>query len=330
MPDSKPTMEAMKAGESTPLVSVIVPTYQRHEVLRECLQHLAEQDLDKNLFEVRVYDNGTTDPSQDVVEEFCETIPYISYTCNEPGHGFGYSICRGVNESTGCVIVELNDDAMVPTNFLSHVISIFRSDPKIGVVGIRAIEQGYIESKGTLGSINNHTGEVIGNFSRLTQSPIEVEHVYGFCYAYLHELIARGGTHDTTLLAQDYSSGNRLETDHCLTAKTLGYRVIYDGSLGVIHRAEARPDLDELSLKWKKNHWRNTLYIFLKHFGPFGRKALAIRFALRDFGFISMLRKPTARNLAYCVTGISAKCSAFAHWLRYHASHSKQTPNRKK
>ncbi len=330
MPDYKPTLQTMNAGAESLQVSVIVPTYQRHEVLRDCLQHLADQDLDKSLFEVRVYDNGTTNPSREVVAEFSEKVPNITYTCNEPGHGFGYSICRGVNEVTGCLIVELNDDAMVPTNFLSHLISLFSSDQKIGVVGVRAIEEGYRESKGMIGFINNQTGEIVGNFSKMTQGPIDCEHVYGFCYAYRNELITRGGTHDKTLLAQDYSSGNRLETDHCLTAKTLGYRVIYDGSVGVIHRAEARPDLDEQSLNWKKNHWRNTLYVYLKQFGLFGRKSLAIRFALKDFGVISVIRKPNVTNFKYVATGISAKCSAVAHWLRYQTSDSKQTLHREK
>ena len=298
-------------------ISFIVPTYRRQDVLALCLEHIRDVQVpDGYSIEILVYDNGLPDDSQSVIDA-CPVQLQVQYTANTAGHGLGYSLCRGANEVTGDIVVELNDDALVPPDFLERITAVFDADPKIGVVGVRAIEDGYATEGNTIGVIDSASRNVRGNFNQETDGPVDAEHVYGFCYAYRREILERGATHDSILLAQDYSSGNRIETDHCLSAKRLGYRVVYDGSIAVTHLAKPRPDMDERSLKWKLNHWRNTLYLYLKHFGPFGRKAIAIRFAIHDLGLLSFIRQPNKTNWLYFFTGLKARTSAVWHWGKY-------------
>jgi GT2 family glycosyltransferase len=211
----------------------------------------------------------------------------------------------------------MNDDALIDPDFLTRLDALFAGDPRIGVVGVRAIEDQYVNLPGGIGEIDRRSGEVVGNFNRETDRPIDVDHVYGFCYAYTREVMTRGGRHDETQLAKDFSSGNRIETDQCLTAKRLGFRVIYDGRIAVRHLAKPRADMSERSLRWKLNHTRNTLYLFLKHYGPFGNRGLSLRFAMKDLGIRSALRNPTKANWAYFGTGLRARISAVWHWLKY-------------
>jgi GT2 family glycosyltransferase len=301
--------------------SLIVPTYRRQDVLQTCLEHIAALDFDTASVEVRVYDNGSPADSRSIVEAFRDRIPNLTYTLNEPGHGLGYSLTRGAAECTGKRIVEMNDDALIGPDFLTRIDAVFDSDPKIGVVGVRAIEANYATQPGGIGEFNPKTGEVVGNFDRPTDAPIDVEHVYGFCYAYTRALVEAGGKHDTILLARDDSSGNRIETDQCLTARRLGFRVIYDGTHAVTHLAKPRADMSERSLKWKLQHTRNTLYIYLKHFGLFGRGAAAFRFAfLLDVGLFSLLKRPNRANWDYFRTGLAGRAAAFTNWLRWKAS----------
>ena len=300
-----------------PVYSIILPTYRRADVLALCLEHLAALDYPLDQVEVRIYDNGAPQDSRHVAGPFADRLR-LTYTVNEPGHGLGYSLCRGAAECAGSRVVELNDDALVPPDFLRRLDSLFDADPTLGVVGVRALEDGYARTGEGIGLIDGRSGEVVGNFDLPTDHPIEVEHVYGFCYAYRRELLDRGGHHDSVLLAQDYSTGNRIETDHCLTARRLGFRVVYDGSIAVRHLARPRGDINERSLKWKLNHTRNTLYLYLKHFGPFGKRGLALRFALlMDVGVLSALRRPTVANWRYFFTGLRARGSACYHYLRY-------------
>ncbi|TWU44338.1 Glycosyl transferase family 2 [Novipirellula aureliae] len=298
------------------LWTIVLPTYRRPETLRLALEHIAESIDDPTSYEVLIYDNGIPESSQFVAAAFDESLPF-RYTINRSGHGLGYSLCRGASEARGVWVLEVNDDALVPPNIFVRLESILTSDARIGVVGLRAVEDDYVDDEREIGVISKD-GTVHGNFIRDTDGPIDVEHVYGFCYAYRRELLERGGGHDAILLAQDYSSGNRIETDHCLTAKKLGYRVVYDGSIAVKHLAKPRGDMNERSLKWKLNHTRNTLYLFLKHFGWFGRDGIAFRFCfLKDLGLRSALLHPSRDNWAYFLTGMRARGSAVFHWLRY-------------
>ena len=301
---------------TTPKWSIVLATYRRQDVLQVCLERIRNQTIDLNDLEVLVYDNGSTEDSRSVAEPFARDMPLV-YCLNEPGHGLGYSLSRGAADARGQFVLELNDDAHIPANFLERVTAIFEGDPSIGVIGVRALEDGYESDDRKIGSLDPQTAEIIGNFDRKTDSLIDVEHVYGFCYAYRRELLDLGAGHDQVLLAQDYSSGNRIETDHCLSARSLGFRVVYDGSLAVIHLAKPRPDLDERSLRWKSNHWRNTLYLFLKHFGLFGRQAIALRFVVKDIGALSFLRHPSKTNWLYLWTGVQARTSALWHWRKF-------------
>ena len=95
-------------------------------------------------------------------------------------------------------------------------------------MGCRAIEQGYAELGHGDRPHRASDGEVVGNFDVDCGEPIEVEHVYGFCYVFTREAVRRAGLNDRTLLAQPYSSGNRIETDHCLSIRDAGLKVVYN------------------------------------------------------------------------------------------------------
>jgi hypothetical protein len=160
------------------------------------------------------------------------------------------------------------------------------------------------------------SGEVIGNFDVDCGDPIEVEHVYGFCYVFTREAVNRAGLNDTTLLAKPYSSGNRIETDHCLTIRERGLKVVYNPRMVAVHLAKPRPDMSEVSLRWKRNEIRNTLYLYLKHYGLFGKGAAALKLTfLVDVGVLSMLRRPSAANIAYFLNGLRSRLSAYGHAL---------------
>ncbi|MEL6105214.1 MAG: glycosyltransferase [Planctomycetota bacterium] len=299
--------------------SVVIPTYRRPDVLHLCLQALEKAIPDPRGFEVLVYDNGFQESSREVGAPFTRALN-LRYTDNEPGHGLGYSLSRGAVEARGQYIVELNDDAIVPLDFFARVGEIFESDSQIGVIGVRAIEADYASDNRPIGFIDKQTAEIVANFDRSTDTLVDVEHVYGFCYAYRREILQRGAVHDPILLTRDYSTAAGIETDHCLLAGRLGYRVVYDGRIAAEHLAKPRPDIDERSLQWKLNHWRNLFYLYLKHFGWFGGNALALRFALKDIGLLSCLRQPTIDNLKYFLTGLRARGSAVWHWLKFKLS----------
>lgn len=302
---------------SLPDYSIVLPTYRRPDVLAQCLEHVAALDFPLDRVEVLILDNGGPANNSAAVAEPFRGRLHLTYLVNEVNRGYGFSVNRGLSRSRGQKVVLLNDDAMLPLSFLRDCDKTFAADPAIGCVGCRVIEQGYAHEGNGIGRIDD-SGDVVANFDQDCGGPIEVEHVYGFCYALTRRALDLAGLYDRTLLAKPYSSGNRIETDHCLSIRRAGLKVVYNPRIVVEHFAKPRADYSERSLAWKLNATRNTLYLFLKHYGLWGKKALALRFALaRDVGILSLLRRPSRSNLSYFLTGLRARSSAFGHYFLY-------------
>jgi GT2 family glycosyltransferase len=299
-----------------PVYSIVIPTYRRGEALSECLESVCALEYPLDDLEVVIVDNGGADHTQAATQQF-ESRLKIRYLINDRNRGYGYSVNRGMAESLGHRLLMLNDDVRPLPDLLRRCDDLLVSDPLIGCIGCRAIERGYARAGTGIGVITSR-GDVVGNFDVDCGTAIEVEHVYGFCYVLTREAVRRVGLKDRTLLSRPYSSGNRIETDYCLSIREHGLKVVYDPRIAAIHLAKPRSDMDEASPRWRRNAIRNSIYLFLKHFGPFGKGAAALRMTfVTDVGAVSMLRHPRRENINYFVHGLGSRVSAWWHWIRY-------------
>jgi GT2 family glycosyltransferase len=300
----------------TPAYSIVIPTFRRGESLAECLDSVVALDYPKDRIEVVIIDNGGAEHTQAFADPFRDRLT-LRYLINVVNRGYGFSVNRGIVESTGDRILLLNDDARPLPDLLVKCDALLTPDQSIGVVGCRAIEKGYNNWGNEVGRLLD-TGVVVGNFDVDCGHPIEVEHVYGFCYVFTRESVRRAGVNDRTLLAQPYSSGNCIETDHCLKIHRAGLKVMYHPGMVAVHLAKPRPDMSEVSLKWHTNAIRNPIYLYLKHFGLLGKRGAALRLTFfKHVGVISAVTQPTASNAAYFFNGLKARASAYWHWLKY-------------
>jgi GT2 family glycosyltransferase len=282
-------------------------------------------DYPKQAIEVVVIDNAGNEHTRAAAEPFLDRL-HIRYLVNAANRGYGFSVNRGIVESVGDRILLLNDDARPLPDLLTECDRLLASDASIGCVGCRAIEEGYQNWGTDIGRIRDD-GVVLGNFDVDCGSPVEVEHVYGFCYLFTREAVRRAGLNDLTLLAQPYSSGNRIETDHCLSIRKSGLKVMFNPRMVARHLAKPRADMSEVSLRWHLNGIRNTIYLYLKHYGPFGKRAAALKLTfLVHVGFLSAVRHPSRANLAYLLTGLRARASAYGHYVTYLAGRRFDSP----
>jgi GT2 family glycosyltransferase len=296
--------------------SIVIPTFRRGDSLADCLSSVCALEYPAEALDVVIIDNGGPENTRAAAEPFMNRLR-IRYLVNPRNRGYGWSVNRGIAESTGDRIVLLNDDARPFPDLLKRCEALLESDPEIGCVGCRAIEKHFDHWGTGIGRIET-TGAIVGNFDEDCGEPLEVEHVYGFCYIFTCEAVRRAGLNDRTLLAQPYSSGNRIETDHCLSIRRAGLKVVYHPGMVAEHLAKPRPDMSEVSLRWHLNSIRNTIYVYLKHYGLFGKRGAALRLTfLVDLGLRSALRRPNRANIGYFLTGLRARASAYWHWLKF-------------
>jgi GT2 family glycosyltransferase len=110
-------------------LSVVVPTYNRSEVLRVCLASLARQTLSSDQFEVLVVDDGSTDDTESVVGSFRGALP-VRYLRQPQNRGRAAARNRGIREASGDVVVFVDSDVFPVPGFLAAHRSVHLASPR--------------------------------------------------------------------------------------------------------------------------------------------------------------------------------------------------------
>lgn len=115
-------------------ISVIIPTRNRCEYLGDALDSIVEQTLSKDLFEVIVVDNGSTDKTSDVVKEFeKKRMLNLSYVY-EPRPGLHEGRHAGLRTAIGEILVYADDDIIAFPTWLEGIYESFQ-DEEVVLVG---------------------------------------------------------------------------------------------------------------------------------------------------------------------------------------------------
>jgi GT2 family glycosyltransferase len=121
------------------LVSVIVVTYNRKDLLNACLLSLARQrDVP---FEVILVDNGSTDGSLEMARSRFGTEPTFRLTiiANQENRGFCEANNQGIAEARGEFIALLNNDAEAEPDWLAALRAAFDFDANIGMAASKIL-----------------------------------------------------------------------------------------------------------------------------------------------------------------------------------------------
>lgn len=110
----------------TPQISVIIPTYQRPELLRKCLTALAEQTLSPAQFEILVVDDGDQPQTALTVRKVAqETGLSVRYLAQPERRGPAAARNRGWRVAL-CPLIAFTDDDCIPDpNWLAAALAGF-------------------------------------------------------------------------------------------------------------------------------------------------------------------------------------------------------------
>lgn len=112
-------------------VSVIIPVKDRENHLYSCLKHLAQQDIDKSLYEIIVVDDNSSDNSVKIAEKYSDKV-IIS-----DGKGPAYARNLGLQVAKGDFIIFVDSDILVQEDFIRQHIQLHELNNKLIVIGAR-------------------------------------------------------------------------------------------------------------------------------------------------------------------------------------------------
>jgi glycosyltransferase involved in cell wall biosynthesis len=111
---------------STPLVSIVTPSFNQGHFLEETILSVLKQDYPR--IEYMVIDGGSNDGSVDIIRKYESSL---AYWVSEKDNGQTHAISKGWKRCGGEIIAWINsDDTYVIPNAISEVVKGFQQNPE--------------------------------------------------------------------------------------------------------------------------------------------------------------------------------------------------------
>jgi GT2 family glycosyltransferase len=113
----------------TKKVSIIIPHYNGKDILQDCLESLYQNSYTD--FETIIIDNGSTDGSQKFVKKNYSQVKLVE---NKKNLGYAGACNQGMELSKSELFLLLNNDTVLPENFLAEMVAAIEQDSSVGMV----------------------------------------------------------------------------------------------------------------------------------------------------------------------------------------------------
>jgi glycosyltransferase involved in cell wall biosynthesis len=107
-----------QSGNSKLELSIVIPTHNRANILKQCLKKLTESKFPTTKFEVVIVDDASTDNTEEVVNEFKEKLNLNYHKQKKAGQGVARNYA--IEQAKAEVIIFIGDDIFVNKNFLEE------------------------------------------------------------------------------------------------------------------------------------------------------------------------------------------------------------------
>jgi len=109
-------------------ISVVVPALNEEKYIGQCLSALRAQNYPRELYEIIVVDNASTDRTAQIARRFGVKVVY------EAERGVARARHRGAHEARGEIIAGTDADTIAPPTWLEVIARAFRRDEALGAV----------------------------------------------------------------------------------------------------------------------------------------------------------------------------------------------------
>lgn len=118
-------------------ISVIIPTYNREDILSKNLISFINQDYQPDRYEILVIDDGSTDRTEKVVEDIASTSDVPIFYIFQENKGPAAARNTGIKSCSGALVLIVNADIIATPTLISEHIRFHKlyPDDNVGVLG---------------------------------------------------------------------------------------------------------------------------------------------------------------------------------------------------
>ena len=118
------------------MITLIICTYNREKYIDPLLESIAKNDYPTTDYEILLVDNNCTDNTRGVCEQFVAAHPDVMFRyVMEKEQGLSAARNKGIKEAKGDIIIYVDDDALVDTNYIRIYAEHFAAHPKTMAAG---------------------------------------------------------------------------------------------------------------------------------------------------------------------------------------------------
>ena len=187
------------AVDEKPLISVVMPTYNREDLLPRSIESILNQTVKD--FEFVIVDDGSTDDSVKLIQSYQAKDKRIRLVRNPKNCGIACARNRGMDEAKGKYLAIMDSDDYSEPNRLEKSLAFFKKHPDYIAVNSVYYEMGR-EAKGVNNWVPPRRWEIIYHFANyytnLAMFDLEFARKNGIRYD------------ETLISAEDYDFWSRL------------------------------------------------------------------------------------------------------------------------
>ncbi len=247
-------------------ITIVIPHYNGIDILKDCLDSLYRNSFKD--FETLLIDNGSTDGSPDFVRR---NYPQVRLIENSENKGYAGACNQGLEMAASPFVLLLNNDTVMPENFLREMYNTIHADKTIGAVQPKIIsiqDHDYFDYSGGAGGEMDWFGYPFARgriFDTVEKDRRQYDNMEGqvFWTSGCALLLRKTVADEIGLLDEDFFA-HQEEIDWNWRAQLAGYRnvVCYDSHIYHYSGYTLRSDNQR---KMYLNH-RNNLIMMLKNY----------------------------------------------------------------
>lgn len=225
---------AWHSTDARPSVDCCLVTWNTLPLLRRCLESLAATRYPADRIQVYIADNGSTDGTLAYLDALAANYPFRLHVIKLPVNtGCPIGLNFAVHAGRGDLVARLDDDIILPADWLQPLVDALRARPHAGCVGPKIINDNpartlqcgpYRHYPSLYGHDDESDAGQADYLSRCT-------HVRGCCNLYRRDVFARAGLFDLR-----YSPTQFDDPDHHIALLHAGYEILYEGRVAVVHK----------------------------------------------------------------------------------------------